>query len=112
MRPRRHKVCQKTKQTYPCGICSKQCETDCTKCGECGEWFHIHFESIRPGQLKVLGSLDEEYLCVKCTHVGDKYDFSHALRRLSTSVTLGNLDSAVKIVTILLRNRCVLIANN
>lgn len=106
MKTRRHKqkVCPKQQENYPCGICNENCPTDSVKCIKCELWFHISCANITPDQLNAMSLLNEEYLCVTCTHVDNKYDFCNAMRRLSSSAESGKLPCTAEMEMILLRN--------
>ena len=81
---------QKSKKLFPCGVCFKNCKTNCIECSTCLSWFHSKCLKMREEDLMTLGGDNSYFHCQNCAKTTDgKFNFELGLRRLANSVKTG-----------------------
>ena len=71
-----------TSCSFPCTLCSLQCNNDAIECSDCGLWTHFKCLKIDATFLNTWSEESMHFLCSKCAFSDGKYDFKEALRRL------------------------------
>lgn len=69
-------------ETWPCAVCSENCDDGSVQCDACSKWVHAHCEGLKSCDLKFLSGLS--YICRVCISVEDRdsYSYHNALFRL------------------------------
>ncbi len=68
---------------YPCGVCRRNCVSDCLMCGHCKTWFHSTCEGVDQNGLKNWADVDGDYVCRSCRTVdGTEFDYLLGVHRL------------------------------
>ncbi len=94
MRPGRR---QRQGSSWPCGRCSKECQTDVAiLCGECGKRFHYFCEDLASMDTHQLRKSPLEYVCISCCCYGSAGSFNFSLSLARLSAAKGNFENCTK----------------
>jgi len=68
--------------SYPCVICTEECQSDTIQCSECEKWVHSQCVPMTEDMLEKWSDANLKFLCKECCFVGGHFDHKKCLQRL------------------------------